>query len=124
MNALLKRIAAMTGPERARLVRIVERESRARGFQYRPRAGAPVEAHPLALTPLILGPADVAEAGALARAVLRLHEALPALHREGRPEVLLACPLERRSREWLALLPRRGPSTRSLIRIDDSWTVD
>src|SRR5581483_4740440 len=40
-----------------------------------------------------------------------------------RSEVLLACPLERRSREWLALLPRSGPSTRMILRLDVGWTT-
>ncbi|MBI4347737.1 MAG: hypothetical protein HY553_12845 [Elusimicrobia bacterium] len=124
VDPLLARLACEPASERARLVRRVERASRALGFEYRPRASRAAEPHPLALTPLVLPPAAAAEAASLARAVLRLHDALPALHREGRPEVLLACPLERRSREWLALLPRRGPSTRTLIRIDVSWTED
>ncbi len=91
---------------------------------YRQRPGRPPIPHPLALTPFVLPHGAAREAAALARVVLRLHLAVPRLYREGVPELIMACGLEPRSRQWLDALPRETPAARMLLRIDVGFERD
>lgn len=115
-DKIIRRFEALGSARQAELRQAVERACRERGLSY--GAGpAPEAPHPLAVTPLVVGPRDARLGVAMARAVFRFHQRVPALYRGGVGGLRRLCPLEPVVEEWLAACGE-GASRKLLIRID------